>query len=124
VAVLVEADEEENPLRGRVAAKLVRSELRFDAEPQRRTFEENEGFLEGVSEGGARAADGAVIERLGATGLWEIASDLVDLAAAVSARRAQAIDRAEGHSPSKKSHRYTALDVHGSRTAVTLEFFS
>lgn len=85
-AVLVEAEEGEISLRGRAGARLVDSELSF---------------------GGDARDGGAVIERLGATGLWEIASDL-----------------AQPDSPFKKNHLYTALDVHGSRAAVTLEFFS
>ncbi len=106
-AVLVEAEEGEIPLMGRMGARLLRSELTFEADARRAAFEENEDFLEGVSEGGARESGGAAMERLGASGLWEIAADL-----------------ARPHSPSKKIRRYTALDPHGSRCAVTLEFFS
>jgi hypothetical protein len=68
----------------------------------------------------ATSEDDAVIERLGATGLWEIACDLE------AARRAPAADAPDPHSPSKKirTHRYVAHDVHGSCAAVTLAFLS
>jgi len=91
-AVLVEGmEEEEISSSGREMgrAALVHSELSFDP---------------GVPRGGAPS-----IERLGASGLWEIARDL-----------------AEPHSSSKKirNRRYEVLDAHGSRCAVTLAFFS
>lgn len=123
-AVLVEAEQEENPLRGRVAAKLIHSELGFDADSQRGTFEENGDFSEGVREGGARAARGAVMERLGASGLWEIAESLAALAAAPTTRSALTADASHQHSPSTRIHRYVVRDVHGSRASVSLEFFS
>ena len=117
-AVLVEAEEEEISLRGRVGARLVDSSLTFDGDTRRGRSEGRRGdFLEGVSEGGVRGSGGAVIERLGATGLWEIAERLASL-------RAPAADTPQRHSPSKKSHQYVARDVHGSRAWVTLEFFS
>jgi acetyl-CoA acetyltransferase len=91
-AVLVEGMEEveiSSSGRERARAAFVHSELSFDP---------------GVPRGGATP-----IERLGATGLWEIARDL-----------------AEPHSPSKKirNQRYEVRDVHGSYCAVTLAFFS
>ena len=91
-AVLLEAEEEEEEeisLSKRERAVFVEADLSFDP---------------GVPRGGALP-----IERLGATGLWEIARDL-----------------AEPHSPSKKirNRRYEVLDAHGSRCAVTLAFFS
>jgi hypothetical protein len=65
-----------------------------------------------------------VIERLGATGLWEIASDLIANAAA--AENTPPVGAPDPHSPSRKirNRRYSAYDVHGSRVAVTLSFFS
>ncbi|MEO8055469.1 MAG: beta-ketoacyl synthase N-terminal-like domain-containing protein [Acidobacteriota bacterium] len=90
-AVLLEAEEEEEEisLSKRRGAAFVEAALTFDPAPPR--------------------PGAPPIERLGATGLWEIARDL-----------------AEPRSPSKKIriHRYAALDVHGSRCAVALEFFS
>jgi len=93
-AVLLEAEEEKDKEislsekeRGR--AVFVHAELTFD--------------------GDAPRPGASPIERLGATGLWEIARDL-----------------AEPRSPSRKirNQRYEVRDVHGSRCAVTLEFFS
>lgn len=114
-AVLLEAEEEENEeeeisLSKRKRAVFVDAALTFDPDPQTARFEEKrEDFLEGVGLGGARGGGGAVIERLGATGLWEIARDL-----------------AEPHSPSKKirNRRYETRDAYGSCAAVTLAFFS
>lgn len=138
-AVLVEAEagegekgkkEEEISSRGRVGARLVHSSLTFDVAARRGAFEENrrnEDFFEGVGDGGVRGGGGAVIERLGASGLWEIAEDLAALASSEAATGgAPAADALRDHSPSKKirNRRYTAHDVHGSSAAVTLEFFS
>jgi hypothetical protein len=117
-AVLVEAEEEKNSLRGRVGARLVHSELYFEDDAQRGSSEERpEDLLEGVSEAGARDDRGAVIERLGATGLWEIAEESVRL-------HERAAGAPRPHSPSKKIQQYVVRDAHGSRAAVTLEFFS
>ena len=113
-AVLLEAEEEEGEkkisLRGKGKAFFVEAVLSFDPDPQTAKFEEGpEDFLEGVGLGGERRDGGAVPERLGATGLWEIARDL-----------------AEPYSPSEKirNRRYEVFDAHGSRCAVTLAFFS
>ena len=108
-AVLVEAEEEgeeeekEISLSKRKRALFAGADLSFDP-------------------AGPREGGGA-IERLGATGLWEIASDLL---AAAAARSAPAAGLPDPHSPSKKirNRRYTAHDVHGSSAAVTLGFFS
>jgi hypothetical protein len=151
-AVLVEAFEEEreerDSSRGRVGAELIHAELTFDGGARRGTFEEDRGtedFLEGVSDAGARGGGGAVIERpgapgierLGASGLWEIATDIQGLLAPAPAPapapanrgapgEASAVDALQPHSPSKKIriHRYKVLDVHGSSAALTLAFFS
>lgn len=123
-AVLVEAEEEgeeEISLRRRKRAVFVEADLTFRAASQAVASEERpEDFLEGVGRGGTQAPGGAVIERLGASGLWEIARDLE------AARRALAVDAPPPPSPSKKirNRRYTTVDVHGSRVSVTLAFFS
>lgn len=118
-AVLVESrEEEEISSRGRTGAKLVDSSLTFDPDARPEAFEEsrkNEDFLEGVGQGGVRGGAGAVIERLGASGLWEIAEHLARL-------EAPAADAPQRHSPSKRIHRYVVRDVHGSRASATLEF--
>ena len=78
-AVLVEAEEEEEeiPLSKKKRAVFVKAEMSFGAAARRETIEENRGdFSEGVGGGEAQAPGGAVIERLGASGLWEIARDL------------------------------------------------
>jgi hypothetical protein len=116
-SVLVESEEEERA-RGRVGARFIRSEFGFDADSQRGTSKKNDDFLEGVGAGGARAGGGAVIERLGASGLWEIAQDLE------AARSASAAGVPPPHSPSQNIHQYVVRDVHGSRAAVTFEFLS
>jgi hypothetical protein len=119
-AVLVEGiEDEESSLSKKERTVFVEAALTF-GEPTRTGSSEEDRFLEGVGGGGARGGGGAVIERLGASGLWEIASDL----AAAATRRAMAVEAPSAHSPSKKIHRYTVLDVHGSRCAVTLAFFS
>ena len=89
-AVLVEAEDEEeisSSGRERGRAAFVHAELSFDP---------------GVPRGGAPP-----IERLGATGLWEIALDV-----------------AQPSSPSKeiRNQRYVVRDVNGSCCAVTLAF--
>ena len=95
-AVLLEVEEREEEEkeislsekeRGR--AVFVHSELTFD--------------------GDAPRPSAPPVERLGATGIWEIARDL-----------------AEPHSPSKKirNRRYETRDAYGSCAAVTLAFFS
>jgi hypothetical protein len=127
-AVLLEAEEEENEEEEektssskKKRAAFVEATLSFVAEPQRVRFEERtEDFVEGVGSGGARGGGGAVIERLGATGLWEIASDLA------ASRNAPAAEAPLAHPPSKKipSRRYVVRDVNGSRASVTLAFFS
>jgi hypothetical protein len=113
-AVLLEAEEEEGEkeisLRGEGKAVFVEAVLTFDPDSRREASEERlEDFLEGVGLGGALGSGGAVIERLGATGLWEIALDV-----------------APPSSPSKKilNRRYIARDANGSCAAVTLAFFS
>ncbi len=110
-AVLVEGmEEEEISLSKRGRAVFVDADLTFDPASRREASEERpEDFLEGVGLGGARGGGGAAIERLGATGLWEIALDV-----------------AQPHSPSKKirNRRYEVVDAHGSCCAVTLAFFS
>lgn len=116
-AVLVEAEEGEIPLRGRVGATLLQSEFSFGSDTQRVMSEGNEDFLEGVGGAGERGGGGVVIERLGASGLWEIAEHLASL-------RAPAADALRQHSPSKKIHRYAVLDPHGSCCSVTLEVLS
>ncbi|HEY3348992.1 MAG TPA: beta-ketoacyl synthase N-terminal-like domain-containing protein [Thermoanaerobaculia bacterium] len=123
-AVLLEADEEgeeEIPSSKRGRAVFVEAALSFDPDPQAARFEERpEDFSEGVGQGGARGGGGAVIERLGASGLWEIASDLA------ASRSASAADAPSTHSLSQKirNRRYEVRDAHGSRCAVTLAFFS
>jgi sarcosine oxidase gamma subunit len=117
-AVLVEGiEEDEISLSKRGSPVFVEAALTFGA-PAGTGRSEDDRFLEGVGGGGARGGGGAVIERLGASGLWEIAHDLE------AARRAAPAGALQAHSPSKKIHRYTVLDVHGSRAAVTLAFFS
>jgi hypothetical protein len=127
-AVLVEGiEEDEISLSKRGRAIFVEASLTFGGGDRRVTPEEDD-FLEGVGEDGAREGGEAVIERagapgierLGASGLWEIASDV----AADAARSEVTAGDPSAHSPSKKIHRYTVLDVHGSRAAVTLAFFS
>jgi hypothetical protein len=135
-AVLVEGTEEDEiSLRKRGRPIFVGASHTFGM-PTRTGKSEEDLFLEGVGGGGARGGGGAVIERsgapvierlgapgidrLGVSGLWEIASDL----ALEVARRAVPADASSAHSPSKKIHRYAAHDVHGSRCAVTLAFFS
>lgn len=127
-AVLVEAEEEGEEVEEEISsskkkmrALFVGADLTFGQASQTAASEERpEDFFEGVGEGGARGGDGAVIERLGASGLWEIARDLE------AARYASATDEPHPDLPSKKIriHRYTVLDVHGSCCAVSLEFFS
>lgn len=125
-AVLLEAEEEENEeeeisLSKRGRAVFVEAALTFEpASRAARSEERPEDLLEGVGGGGARGGGGAVIDRLGATGLWEIASDLA------ASRSAPAADAPLAHSPSKKvlNRRYVVRDVNGSRCAVTLAFFS
>ncbi len=119
--VASEEDEEEDLPARRGNPCFVDATLSFEPSPRRETSEEGV-FLEGVSGGGAAGEGGAVIERLGATGLWEIAQDVAAHRAA--AQRASASGATRPHSPSKKIHRYAALDVHGSRAAVTLAFFA
>lgn len=119
-AVLVEAEETKISLRERVGARLVDASLTFDADAGQGRAEENGDFLEGASGGGARGEADTVVERLGASGLWEVASDL----AAAAARSARTEEAPGAHSPSKKTHQYVARDVHGSRAWVTLEYFS
>ena len=125
-AVLVEGIEEhESSLSERGRAIFVGAALTFGAPARTKTSKEDL-FLEGVGGGGARRGGGAVIERSGApgierlsvSGLWDIARDLE------AARRAEAAGEPQPHSPSKRIHRYVSLDVHGSRAAVTLAFFS
>lgn len=129
-AVLVDGIEENEislskSKRGR--AIFVEAALTFGV-PMRTETSEEDLFLEGVGGEGARGGGGAVIERsgvpgterLGASGLWEIASDV----AADAARSEGTAGDPSAHSPSKKIHRYTVLDVHGLRAAVTLAFFS
>ncbi len=132
-AVLVEAEEEgeeeeEEEIslsKKKMRALFVGADLSFGRASRRRGPKRTRrDFSEGVSEGEARARGEAAIERLGVTGLWEIARDVaahraaVDLAAPAGAPRP--------HSPSKKirNRRYIARDVHGSRASVTLAFFS
>jgi 3-oxoacyl-[acyl-carrier-protein] synthase II len=125
-AVLVEGTEEgEISLSQRGRTVFVEASLAFAAGARAMGSEEDR-FLERVGAGEVRGGGGAVIERLGApgierlgaSGLWEIASDLE------AARHAAPADAPRPHSPSKKIHRYVSLDVHGSRCAVTLAFFS
>ena len=127
-AVLIEGIEEDEILlskRGRPI--FVGASLTFEGSP-RAAMPEEDHFLEGVGRGAARGGGGAVIERpgapgverLGASGLWEIASDV----AAGAARSVATAGDPSAHSPSRKIHRYTVLDVHGLRAAVTLTFFS
>ncbi len=102
-AVLVEAEEEDSSSKREPGTALfVNAQLTFEGR-------EDEDFLEGVGQGGVRGREGAEIERLGATGLWEIATEL-----------AQPRPRL----PSRKIHRYVARDAHGSCASVTLECFS
>ena len=120
-AVLLEGmKEEEISLSKTKSAVFVDAALTFGDGAAPDTPEEHEDFLEGVGGRGARGAGGAVIERLGATGLWEIASDLA------ASRSAPATGAPSVQSPSKKirNRRYVALDVNGSRAAVTLAFVS
>jgi hypothetical protein len=148
-AVLVEACEEEkeqDSLSGRAEARLIHSSLAFGGDARRRTSEEDRGtedFLEGVWGGETGAASGAGIdrsgppdiERLGASGLWEIATDIQDLLASASASasanrgapgEASAVDALQPCSPSEKIriHHYTVLDVHGACASLTLAFSS
>lgn len=133
-AVLVEGTEEgEISLRNKGTPIFIDALLSLAALPRTAMPEENP-FLEGVGTGEARGGGGAVIDRLGATvidrscapgierlgasGLWEIAHDLE------AARRAAPLGAPRPHSPSKKIHRYETRDVHGFRAAVTLAFFS
>jgi hypothetical protein len=134
-AVLVEGiEEEEISLRKRGRPIFVEASLTFGGGDSRVTTEENR-FLEGVGGGGVRGGGGAVtdrlgagidrasapgIERLGASGLWEIAHDLE------AARSAAPAGAPQPYLPSKKirNQRYTSLDVHGSCCSVTLAFFS
>jgi hypothetical protein len=127
-AVLVEGTEEEEiSLSKRGRPVFVEAALTYEARSRAGTSEEDR-FLEGVGGGGARGGGGAMIERsgepaverLGTSGLWEIASDV----AAAAARSALAADKPGTHSPSKKIHRYVSFDVHGSCAAITLAFFS
>ncbi len=127
-AVLVEGTEEEEiSLSKRGRPVFVEAALTYEARSRTGTSEEAR-FLEGVGLAGARGGGGAVIEhsgapgieRLGASGLWEIASDL----AAAATRGAMAVEAPPAHSPSKKIHRYVTRDVHGACAAVTLAFFS
>lgn len=127
-AVLVEGiEEDETSLSKRERAVFVEASLTFGGGDARVTVEEDR-FLENVGGGGARGGAGAVIDllgasgidRLGVSGLWEIAQDLE------AARRATPVGAPEPYSPSKKTRnrRYVVLDVHGSRATVTLAFFS
>ena len=76
-----------------------------------------EDFLEGEEGGGGDPSRIERLERFGAAGLYEIASD-------VAARRALATDALSTHSPSKKIHVYVTRDVAGAVAAVALEVFS
>ncbi len=119
-AVLVEGiEEEEISSSKRGSVMFVEASLSFAAGAPDVRPEEHR-FLEGVGGGGARGGGGAVIERLGASGLWEIASDV----AAAAARSALTAGVPQPHLPSKKIHRYETRDVHGSCCVVTLAFFS
>jgi hypothetical protein len=120
--VLLEAEEEEEISSSKKGiAAFVGADLTFDPVALRAASEERpQDLSEGVGQGEVRAGGGAVIERLGATGLWEIVSDLAASPSAPSA------DAPQPRSPSKKIRirRYIAFDVHGSRASVTLELFS
>ncbi len=125
-AVLVEGiEEDEISSSHRKRAVFVEASLTFVAGARDARSEEDR-FLEGVGAGEAGGGSGAVIdrvsapgiERLGATGLWEIAHDLE------AARRAAPAGAPQPYSPSKKIHRYLTRDVHGSGAAITLAFFS
>jgi hypothetical protein len=125
-AVLVEGTEEEEiSLSKKGRTIFVKASLTFGGGDTRVTVEEDR-FLEGVGGEEAQGGGGAVIERVGAPGierlgassLWEIALDLE------AARCAAPAGALRAHSPSKKIHRYTVLDVNGSCAAVTLAFFS
>ena len=120
-------------------ALFIEAALTFDPAAGRETPEERrEDFSEGAGAREARGGRGAVIERpgapgierLGASGLWEIAEDLSELAASAARPAgpsgAPAADAPQPHTPSKKIriHRYVVRDVHGSRASVTLAFFS
>lgn len=139
-AVLVQAaegereEEDSSSQRRNGSALFIEASLSFDAAAL--SDVSKEGYSsEGANEAGAEApggagvggagVGGAAIERLGVTGLWEIATDVAAAAAATDApRRASAAGTPQAHSPSRKIHRYEAQDVHGSRAAVTLAFFS
>ncbi len=142
-AVLVEGIEEEkeeiSSSQGERTALFIEAALTFDPAAGRETPEERrEDFSEGAGAREARGGRGAVIERpgapgierLGASGLWEIAEDLSELAASAARPAgpsgAPAADAPQPHTPSKKIriHRYVVRDVHGSRASVTLAFFS
>jgi len=90
--VLVEGREEISAEEGGTAA-FASAELTFEAAAQ---------------------GDMPRVERFGASGLWEIAVDVI--AARLGAPRAP--------SPSQQIRRYTVRDVHGSCASVTLAFFS
>jgi 3-oxoacyl-[acyl-carrier-protein] synthase II len=127
-AVLVEGiEEDEISLLKRGSPAFIDAALSFGASP-RDAGSEEDLFFEGVGGGEARGGGGAVterpgapgVERLGASGLWEIASDV----AAGAARSVVTTGDPSAHSPSKKIHRYSVLDVDGSCAAITLAFFS
>ncbi|HTS03332.1 MAG TPA: beta-ketoacyl synthase N-terminal-like domain-containing protein [Thermoanaerobaculia bacterium] len=134
-AVLVQAaegereEEDSSSQRRNGSALFIEASLSFDAAALSDVSEEGYSS-EGANKAGAEApggagVGGAAIERLGVTGLWEIATDVAAAAAATDApRRASAAGTPQAHSPSRKIHRYEAQDVHGSRAAVTLAFFS
>jgi 3-oxoacyl-[acyl-carrier-protein] synthase II len=146
-AVLLEAEEEQKEgeeeisLSKRKRVLFVGADLTFADEGAAETTEERpEDFLEGVGRGLARGSGEAVkgrvgasgiepsgaprIERLGASGLWEIARDVLAFTDATGG--GAPVDAPDPHSPSQKirNRRYTARDVHGSHVAVTLAFFS
>lgn len=133
-AVLVEGrEEEEDSSSKRGTAVFVGAELTFEPAARRETSEENGGdVLERVSGGGAGGEGGAAMERLGASGLWEIAADLAAAAASAAEAHEEASELASAAGapgpflPSKKlrNRRYVVRDVHGSCAAVTLAFFS
>ncbi len=135
----IEGEEEEISSRKRKTgcALFIEAALTFDPAAGRETPEERrEDFSEGVGAGEARGERDAVIgrlgapgiERLGASGLWEIAEDLSERTAsdvaAATARSAPRAGAPQPHSPSKKIHRYETRDPHGSCCCVTVAFFS
>jgi len=119
--LLVASEENEDSLARRGEPLFVDATFSFEAAPRSGLSEESR-FLEGVSGGGPAGGGDAVIERLAASGLWEIATDFAAHRAA--SERASASPDAPGYSPSKKIHRYETRDVHGSSAAITLAFFS